>query len=153
MSVSSTIRKLTRNKINHAAEVSSYFERPVGGWIAAFQYAIGLNVKNLAGRLGVSCNSVYRARKNEQSGSISLNQLNKIAGAMGGKLVYAIIPIDGQVEKIIMNQARKKADKIIRRAYAHMALEDQTEGLPDLESLIENLTEEMVQEIPRNFWN
>ena len=153
MSVSETNRKQAMRKINKIVEVSDYHASPLGGWLATFQYAIGMSVANLAKRLGVSRNSVYMAIRNEKLGSITLNHLNKVAGAMGGKLVYAIIPREGPVEEIVMAQARRKAEIIIRQSYSHMALEGQTEGLPSQEDMIEELASEMMREMPRNFWN
>lgn len=153
MSVARTNQRQAMRKINKVAEVSDYHARPLGGWIATFQYAIGMSVTNLAARLGVSRNSVYIAIRNEKLGSITLNHLNKVAGAMGGKLVYAIIPQEESVEKIVGAQARRKAKKIIKQSYAHMALEEQTEGLPSQEDMIIELASEMMREMPRDFWN
>ncbi|WP_456386094.1 hypothetical protein [Profundibacter sp.] len=106
----------------------------------------------LAERLGVSRNSVYGSIEDERSGSITLNRLDKVAAAMGGKLVYAIVPREDPVEEIIMTQARKKAKRIIQRTRAHMALEEQTEGLRSQDEMIEELASEMVREMPRDFW-
>ncbi len=153
ISLKSSDQKLAKRTINAAGKVSSYFERPLEGWIRAFQFAIGLRVVDLATRLGISSNSVYVAIKNERSGRITLNQLSKVAEAMGGKLVYAIIPKDGNVERMLLEQARKKATKIIRRSDALMALDDQTEKWPKPEELIEELAHEIVEEMPRNFWD
>ena len=152
MSVSGTNRKQAMRKINKIVEVSDYHARPLGGWIATFQYAIGMSVATLAVRLGISRNSVYMAIRNEKLGSITLNHLNKVAGAMGGKLVYAIIPQEGPVEEIVIAQARFKAKKIVQQSYSHMALEEQTKGLPAQADMIEELANEMVREMPRNFW-
>ena len=60
-----------------------------------------MNAPALAERLDVSCNSIYASIRNEQAGTISLNQLEKIADAMGGRLVYAIVPREGPVEEIV----------------------------------------------------
>lgn len=111
-----------------------------------------MSTSALADRVGISRNNVYSAIKNEQSGSISLNQLEKMADAMGGKLVYAIIPRQGEVDDIIMAQARKKAKRIIQRTRAHMALEEQIEGLRSQEEMIEELAREIAREMPRDFW-
>ena len=75
-----------------------------------------------------------------------------MADAMGGKLVYAIIPRDGAVEDIVMTQARAKARRIIQRTRAHMALEEQTEGLRSQDEMIEELAGEIAREMPRDFW-
>ena len=152
MSVSRTKRRQAEGKINQAGQAAKALAKPVGGWIATFQEAIGMNVPTLAERLGVSRNSVYNAIQNEQAETISLKQLDKMAKAMGGKLVYAIIPQEGTVEEIVMAQARKKAKRIIQRTRAHMALEEQIDGLRSQDEMIEELAGEIVREMPRNFW-
>ena len=152
MSVSSAKRRQAERKINHAAQDAAAFAKPLGGWIAAFQEAIGMSTPALAERLGVFRNSVYSSIQNEQAGTISLNQLDKMADAMGGKLVYAVVPREGSVEEIVMAQARKKAKRTIQRTRAHMALEEQTEGLRSQEEMIEDLASEIAREMPRDFW-
>ena len=141
------------NKVNRVSEAADSLSKPLGGWIATFQAAIGMNTPTLAKRLGITRNSAYSSIRNECSGSISLNQLDKVAKAMGGKLVYAIVPLEGPVEEIVKGQARKKAKRIIQRARAQMALEEQTDGLRSQEEMIEELATDMMREMPRNFWN
>lgn len=152
MSVSRAKQRQAESKINLAAQMAQAFTNPLGGWIATFQEAIGMSAPALAERLDVSRNSVYSSIQNEQAGTISLNQLEKMAEAMGGKLVYAIIPREGPVEEIVMAQARKKAKRIIQRTRAHMALEEQIEGLRSQEEMIEELASEIAREMPKNFW-
>lgn len=152
MSVSSAKQRQAEGKINQASQVAQAFAKPLGGWIATFQEAIGMSAPTLAERLSVSRNSVYSSIQKEKAGTISLNQLDKMAEAMGGKLVYAIIPRKGAVEEIVMAQARKKAKRIIQRTRAHMALEEQIEGLRSQEEMIEELAKEIAREMPRDFW-
>lgn len=152
MSVVRTKQRQAQSKVNQAAGVARALVRPVGGWIATFLEAIAMNAPTLAEQLGVSRNSVYTSIQNELAGTISLNQLEKLAEAMGGRLVYAIVPQEGPVEEVILAQARRKARRIIQRTRAHMALEDQTEGLPSQEDMIEELAGEIAHEIPRDFW-
>ncbi len=106
----------------------------------------------LAERLGISRNSIYASIQNEKAGTISLNQLDKMAEAMGGKLVYAIVPREGSVEEIVMAQARKKARRIAQRTRAHMALEEQLEGLRSEDEMIEELADDIIREMPRDIW-
>ena len=152
MSVSSAKQRQAENRINQAGQAARAFAKPLGGWIATFQEAIGMSAPALAQRLGVSRNSVYSSIQNEQAGTISLNQLEKMAEAMEGKLIYAIIPHEGQGKDIVMAQARKKAKCVIQRASAHMALEEQTEGLRSREEMIEELASEIARAMPRDFW-
>ena len=146
-------RRQAENKVDQASKAADSQSKPLGGWIATFQEAIGMNTPALAKRLGVTRNSAYSSIQNECSGSISLNQLDKMAKAMGGKLVYAIVPLEGQVEDIVKAQARKKAKRIVRRTRAQMALEEQTDGLRSEDEMIEELATDMVREMPRDFWN
>ena len=152
MSFSRTKQRQAEEKINQAAQAAQTFVKPVGGWILTFQEAIGIGASTVAERLGVSRNSVYSSVRNERAGTISLNQLEKMAEAMGGTLVYAIIPREGPVEEIVMAQARKKARRIVQRTRAHMALEEQTEGLRSKEEMIGELASEIAREMPRDFW-
>jgi predicted DNA-binding mobile mystery protein A len=126
--------------------------KPLGGWIAAFQEAIAMNAPALAERLRVSRNSIYASIQNEQAGTISLNQLDKIAEVMGGRLVYAIIPREGPVEEIVLAQARAKARRILQRTQAHMALEEPSEGLRGEADMIEELAADIIHEGRRDFW-
>ncbi|WP_120632303.1 mobile mystery protein A [Ruegeria sp. EL01] len=152
MSVTRAKQRQAEDKINQARRMAQAFAKPLGGWIATFQEAIGMSAPALAERLGVSRNSIYSSVQKEKAGTISLNQLDKMAEAMGGKLVYAIIPREGLVEEIVMAQARKKAKRIIKRTRAHMALEEQIEGLRSQEEMIEELAREIAREMPRDFW-
>ncbi len=146
-------QRQAKNKVDQASEAADALSKPLGGWIATFQEAIGMNTPTLAKRLGITRNSAYSSIQNECSGSISLNQLDKMAKAMGGKLVYAIVPLEGPVEDIVKTQARKKAKRIVQCTRAQMALEEQTDGLRTEEEMIEELAADMMREMPRNFWN
>lgn len=152
MSVTRAKQRQAKERVNQAGSLVKLLAKPVGGWIATFQEAIGMNAPALAERLGISRNNIYAAIQNEQAGTISLNQMEKIAEAMGGRLVYAIIPREGPVEEIVMAQARTKARRIIQRTRAHMALEEQSEGLRSEAEMIEDLAADIIREGRRDFW-
>jgi len=152
MSVTRAKQRQAQERINQAASLAKSLAKPIGGWIATFQQAIGMNAPALAERLGISRNNIYAAIQNEQAGTISVNQLEKIAEAMGGRLVYAIIPREGPVEEIVLAQARAKARRIIQRTRAHMALEEQTEGLRSESEMIDELAADIIREGRRDFW-
>ncbi len=152
MSVHSTRQRQLRKKINTAAEASIAINKPLGGWINAFQTAIGMRQTYLTQRLKINRNSLYKSIENEKSGSISLKQLEKVADAMGGKLVYAIVPKEGDVESIVTQQAYKKAKRIVSRTLAHMTLEEQTDGLQNEEKMIKELMAEIIATMPPYLW-
>lgn len=122
------------------------------GWVKRFRVALGMSITDVAERVGVSRPSISKLEVREKEGSITLKQLDRVAAAMGGKLVYAIVPADGTVEDIIMTQARKKASQFVRRTRAQMSLEAQSEGLQCQDDAIKELAEELASEMARNFW-
>lgn len=63
---------------------------------------------------------------------ISIGQMEKIAEAMGGRFVYAIVP-DRSVEEMISKQARRKARSKLLAADMHMALERQGASVGELD--------------------
>ena len=152
MSVTRAKQRQAQERVNQAGSLTKSLAKPIGGWIATFQQAIGMNAPALAERLGISRNSIYAAIQNEQAGSISVNQLEKIAEAMGGRLVYAIVPRERPVEEIVLAQARAKARRIIQRTRAHMALEEQSEGLRSEAEMVEELAADIIREGHRDFW-
>lgn len=122
------------------------------GWIERFRAALGMSITDLAKRAKLDRSVVSRTEKREKDGNITITQIEKIADAMGGKFVYAIVPKEGRVEDLVIEQARKKARGVVRRTRAHMTLEDQSEGLQNQEEVIEELASEMAREIVRGFW-
>ena len=105
----------------------------------------------VAARLGVTRSAVYQAERGERSGAITIKQLQALANAMGGELVYAIVP-KGGVDKLILEQARLKAEERVRLASAHMALEKQSLPNALIKKRIEALTQELAREMPPGFW-
>ncbi len=101
---------------------------------------------------GVSRNAVCQAERNERDGAITINQMHKLADAMGGRFVYAIVPESGRVKDIIRAQARRKAEARIMRAGAHMALEKQSLTSAQTVHHIEDLAEELIRDMPLDFW-
>jgi len=65
---------------------------PALGWIKTMREARGLSLRQLGQRLGVQGNSVHVAERREQSGGISLYQLQRIAAALDCDLFYAFVP-------------------------------------------------------------
>lgn len=101
--------------------------------------------------MGLSRSAVYQAERNEVEGAITLNQLQKLAEAMGGRLVYAIVP-EGSVDDLIGAQARLKAETRIRRVSTHMELERQGLSKEQLELRIRDLASELKRERSKSFW-
>jgi predicted DNA-binding mobile mystery protein A len=96
-------------------------QRPVGGWLKAVRQALGLSLKSVANELKMSPQAIHQFEKSEAAGAISLRQLEAVAGAMGCRVVYSLVPREGTLTDL----ANSKND-LARRAVQHsMALEGQ----------------------------
>ena len=152
MSVKDTARKQYVKIVNRTAEQLENLKRPAEGWLSVLRKSLGMSGAQVAARAGVSRNAIYQAERNERDGAITINQMQKIAEAMGGRFVYAIVPDSGRVEDIIRSQARLMAEMRIMRASAHMALEKQSLTAEQTAQRIDELADELTRDMPPNFW-
>ncbi|MEX0409769.1 mobile mystery protein A [Aquibium sp. LZ166] len=151
MNVKDTARKQYVQIVDRAARQVEALKSPSEGWLALLRKALGMSGAEVAVRAGVSRNAIYQAERNERDGAITINQMEKLAAAMGGRFVYAIVP-DGSVEDVIRAQARRKAEAHIMRASAHMALEKQSLTSAQTAQRIEDLADELIRDMPPDFW-
>jgi transcriptional regulator with XRE-family HTH domain len=75
-----------------AGKKASYYPH----WLRRVRLALGAHVTDIARDLGVNKSVIHRLEKSEDKKAISLNSLEKAAGAMDCKLVYAIVPRGGK---------------------------------------------------------
>ena len=61
---------------------------PPAGWIQAVRLALGMSLRQLGERLGISASAVTNFEKRELAETISLATLKKTAQAMDMELVY-----------------------------------------------------------------
>jgi len=151
MSVKETARKQHIATLNRAASQLDGLTTPPEGWIASLRKALGMSGAQLARRMGVTRAAVHQAERNETDGAITLKQLEKVASALGGRLVYAVVP-DTTVEDTVRAQASRKAEKLVARASGHMALENQSLTREHNRREIERLTDELARTMPPGFW-
>lgn len=151
MSVKDTARKQYVRIVDQAARQLESIHQPSQGWLSALRRALGMSGAEVAARMGVSRNAVYQAERNEREGAITISQMQKLANAMGGRFIYAIVP-EGSVDDVIRAQAHRKAEARIRRASAHMALEKQSLPAEQTKQRIEELADELVREMPPDLW-
>lgn len=103
-------------------------QSPSGGWLKALRQALGLSLKSVAERLKLTPQSIHQFEKSEAIGSISLRQLEALAGAMGCRVVYAIVPRQGTLEALA-NAERHAALQAVQHS---MALEGQAVEHPEM---------------------
>lgn len=151
MSVRDTARKQNERTVDRAARQLADLPRPKGGWLSLLRNALGMSGAQVAARMGVSRAAIYQAERNEREGAITIAQMEKIARAMGAEFVYAVVPKDG-VDSVVRDQARRKAEAVVRRAAGHMALESQSLTPEQTRQRIEDLAEDLARDRPPGFW-
>lgn len=144
------IRQYAR-QLDGTAQQLTDISKPKEGWIATMRKALGMSAPELARRTGVTKPAIYQAERKERAGGISIKHMEKLAEAMGGRFIYAIVP-EISVNDVLRSQAHKKAEQTIKRASAHMALEKQSLTPKQIEDEIERLAEELLRDRPSDFW-
>src|SRR6266581_2152698 len=99
-------------------------QRPPRGWLRAIRDALGMTTAQYGKRLGVSQPRIVELEKSEVNGSVTLNTLQRAAGALGCRLVYVLVP-----ERPLADTVRARADLVASRMTGAVAqsmrLEDQ----------------------------
>lgn len=149
--VKDTARRQYVRFLDDVANNISRIKPPPEGWIKSMRSALRMSAPELATRMGITKPAIYQAERQERVGGITIQHMEKLAAAMGGEFVYAIVP-KTRVEDIMRSQAQKKAEQIIRRASAHMALEEQSLTSEQLGEEIERLAEKLLRDHPSDFW-
>jgi len=123
------------------------------GWIQSARLALGMSLRQLAERVGVSVSALTNFEKREQADSVSLATLKKAANAMDMELVYYFKPKDGSFKNAVEKQARKKAQEILNQSNQTMKLEDQETNSSSQELELERLTKDIMSKMPQNLWD
>ncbi len=152
MTYKKTILNHYRNIVKQASLQLKNTQMPKEGWVATLRKALGISGAQLARRLNVSRASVSQAEKKEITGNITINHLQKMAKALDSRLVYAIIP-NKDIKSTIQKQANKKATDLVRKTSQHMALENQSLNQAKIQEQIKQLEEELIKDMPSDFWD
>lgn len=133
-------------KIRNAGVV---LEPPRDGWISALRHALGMTQAHLGRRMGMSRQAVSQLEQREADGSATLNALEQAAQALGGRLVYAIVP-ERSISETLARRAMELAEQMTSSVRHTMRLEDQ-EPSRDLEERTRELAEELLSS-PKRLW-
>jgi transcriptional regulator with XRE-family HTH domain len=69
---------------------------PTDGLLRAVRRALGVPVKEIAKLMGINRSGVIDLELRELKSSATLRSMSRMAGAMGCKLVYGIVPKEGK---------------------------------------------------------
>jgi len=127
--------------------------RPSVGWVKTIRTSVGMTLEQLGNKLGITRQSARSIEKRESEGSITIKSLEEAAEAMDMKLVYGLVPKDGSIEKFIENRAKTLATEIVMRASATMELEGQENSTERIKQAIQERTQQIINEMPKQMWD
>ena len=132
--------------LEQSAKAIGQIEVPEKGWITTMRQALGMSAEQVARRKGVTRNAVYQAERSEKEGAVSLNQMEKLAEAMGGRFVYAIVP-NKPIESIRYTQALKNARAMAKvdDLFASLSQDDKQDWIDDTAA-------QLLHDMPTDFW-
>ena len=115
---------------------------PPEGWIRTLREALGMSLRQLAQRAGISKTAVASIEKNEAKGSVRLESLHRLAEAMDCELIYAVVP-RGSLEETVSKQAVHAAERLVSRVADSMALEAQGTSAEERNQLVNEIADDL----------
>ena len=144
-------------KLKQTEELLQPFRRlsrvptPRGGWVRAIREALGMSAKQLGTRVRVTRQTVENLERSEANGKITLESLNKLAKALGCRVVYALVP-EKPLEEIQRDRARQMAESLLKPVSHSMRLEAQSIGEREEWRQRERIIEGLLQGNPKKLW-
>lgn len=126
---------------------------PSTGWIFTIRTALGMSMRQLGKKMGITAQSVKEIEEREKNKSVSLKVLNQFAEALDLKLIYGFVPKSGKLEDLIEKRALDMAKEIVGRTSMTMKLEDQENDPKRIKKAIGEKAEELKREMPNYLWN
>ena len=125
---------------------------PRVGWVRAIREALGMSAQQLGARVRVARQTVENLERSEAQGKITLESLNKLAGAMGCRVVYALVP-ENPLAEIRRDRAREVAEGLVKSSSHSMSLEAQSVSEKERRRQSERMIETLLQGNPRKLWD
>ncbi len=125
---------------------------PSKGWIRAIRDALGMSARQLALRAGVTKQRVSFIERQELDGSATLKTMRKTAEALDSVFVYGFVPRTS-LEQTVRRQAELVASKRLAQASHTMSLEAQSLRAKENREILSDMTEELVNMLPKNLWD
>ncbi len=125
---------------------------PPKGWAKAIREALGISVRQMSRRTGLSRTSISSAEAGEAKGTVQFDTLRRLADGLDCDLVYALVP-RSSLARMLEGQAKKKAAQVVGRVANSMELEAQ--GVPEEERhrQIRELAATLLRDRGRDFWD
>jgi len=126
---------------------------PPSGWVYAIRQALGMSLRQLGKKMGITPQSVKEIEEREKTGSVSLNVLRQFGKCLDLKLVYGFVSKQDNLEDMIEKRALELAKEIVMRTSMSMKLEDQENNPKRIQKAIIEKAKEIKFEMPKYLWD
>lgn len=125
---------------------------PNEGWVHTFRTAIGMSLKQLGKKLGITAQGAKDMERREMDGSITLQKLREIAAALDMQLFYGLMPNEGSLERMVEKRALQLAKEIILKTMQSTSSES-NEINEKIITAIEKFAEKIKLELQKQLWD
>jgi predicted DNA-binding mobile mystery protein A len=126
---------------------------PASGWVYSIRQALGMSMRQLGEKMGITPQSIKEIEEREKNETISIKVLRQFGKSLELKLIYGFIPKSGSLEAIIEERAYDLAKEIVNRASITMKLEDQENNSKRLKRAIKEKADEIKIQLPKFLWD
>ena len=126
--------------------------RPDQGWVRAIRESLGMSLRQMAERMGVSKTTAAALERSEAADSVKLRSLRAVGDALGCDLVYALVP-RASLEDTVRQRARLISERTVGRVSDSMELEEQGIPASERDRQIEELAVRLWEEMPKELWD
>jgi len=127
--------------------------KSTSGWINDIRTSLGMSMDQLGKRLGISAQGIAEMEKREREKSISLKSLDEAAKALGLRLTYGFSAPVKNLEQMINERAKIKAEQIVLRTHKTMSLEKQANSKARIKRAINEQATEIANKKPKYLWD
>ena len=127
-------------------------EVPRGGWVRAIREALGMSGAQLAARINVTRQTVRDLEHSEATGKITLESLNRLAAALGCRVIYALVP-EKALDEMQRARAREIADSVVKPVSHSMKLEAQSISEREEQRQKDQIVRKLLEGDPRKLWD
>ena len=111
-----------------------------------------MSAAQLAARLNVTRQTIRDLEQSEATGKITVDSLNKLASAMGCRVIYALVP-EKPLDEMQRERAKKIADSLVMPVSHSMKLEAQSISERDEQRQKDRVVRKLLAGNPRKLWD
>lgn len=148
-----TLRIAQLDQILERFKVLDKAPMPKVGWVRTFRITLGMSMRQLGERMGITAQAVAQMEERETQGAVTLESLQTAARAMNLKVVYALLPAEGTLESMVEARALELAREVVAQELKDLSPPEQALMQERLEKSILTKALELRAKIPRFFWD